>query len=121
LLNLSLSNKQDKLNNGKDVFLGGVSSTNVSTTSFTNITINSIAPYTLLHLNTSYYTTGRPNYGGITLSVAQLRYYHTEIITLQEYNDQYHFAIKYVNDTTLGVKYTGTQVANSCLSIHAIL
>ena len=121
MLNSSLSNKQDKLNNGKDVFLGGISSTNVSTTGYTNITISSIAPYTLLHICTAYYTTGRPNYGGITLSVAQLRNYHTEIIVLQEYNDQYRFAIKYVNDTTLGVKYTGTQVANSCLSIRGIL
>lgn len=123
-LNSSLSNKQDKLDNGKDILLGGASSTNISTSTFTNITIDSIAPYTLIHLNTSYYTAGRPNYGGITMSVAQLRHYSAEAFTVARFdnsNNYYRFSIKYVNDTTLAVMFIGTQSANNCLSIHAIL
>jgi len=120
-LNSSLSNKQDKLDNGIDILLGGAISTNISTSGYTNITIDSIAPYTLIHFNTSYYVAGRPNYGGITLSVAQIRNYRSEAFTVARVDNSYRFNIKYVNDTTLAVMVAGTQGANNCLSIHAIL
>ena len=105
----------------KWVKLGGACS--LSTSSFTNYTMSSIAPYFFIRINTSYSANGLPDYGGVTISVEELRRAVSEPIYIYTMHDvAYEFAIKYIDDTTITVKQTsGTSATTRCISIHGVL
>ena len=112
--------------NGADMIpkwqpLGGACSLNTS--SYTNYTISSISPYFFVRINTSYYSAGLPDYGGVTISVAQLRSANSEGIYVYSGLENWSVVIKYVNDTTLSIKQGGTAGSNAvrCFSIHGVL
>ena len=102
--------------------LGGVSASDISTSQYTTITLSeSIDNYELIRLNTSYYATGMPDYGGVTLSKDMLRASNNEPITVFRFDNSYRFNVKYISDTQLAVILSGQSSVNNCLSIHGIM
>lgn len=104
----------------KWVKLGGAASADLSTSGFTNITVSDLSKYILIRLNCSYYTSGLPDYGGATVSYSELKTATYEPITVYGGTVSYRFSVKYVNDTTLAIRATGTG-NNDCISVHGIL
>lgn len=108
---------------GKAVYIGGVTSNEVSTSSMTEVSINNISQYKLLRIFTSYYKqSDGPDYGGEVISVNLFKRFTTETIRINRFDNSYGFTIRYKNDTTVEISYpTGTPADTNCLQIWAIL
>lgn len=113
-----------KLNKSLNVYLGGWSTLEIGTTSRKRVTLNeSMNHFALLRLNTSYYTGGAPDYGGVTISPAWFTYHSDEPIIVAHFNGEYHFKVYWVNATTIGVSCVDSGSGNSthCLCVRGIL
>lgn len=115
-----------KLQTPKWTLLAGVKSSDLVGDGYNTVTLSeSIEHFSLLRINTSYYTNGISDYGGETISVSELKAIpSSEILLVSSFhtNLPFTFAVKYVNDTTVSVKlFNGTSANNKCLSIHGIL
>ena len=109
--------------NGKNVLLGGFKSTDIGTSGYKNVTLNSsILEHKLIRFNCSYYIFGAPDYGGTNISVKRFVEKHNqEGITVFSFDTASRFTIKYVNATTIAVIYTGTLSEHICMAVIAIL
>lgn len=121
----SIKQKIDEVDEigGKAVYIGGVDSTEVSTSSLTEITVNDISQYKLLRIFTSYYKqSDGPDYGGEVISVNLFKRLTTETLRVNRFDNSYGFTIRYKSNTKVEISYpTGTPAATNCLQIWAIL
>lgn len=116
--------KIKKLNKSLGTLLGGCSTSEIGTTSKTQITLNeSMEHFALLRFNISYYKTGAPDYGGTTISTAWFRNFIYEPLIIQHYNGDYRFSVYWVNATTINVSCVDTVGVSSthCLSVRGML
>lgn len=110
-----------KLQEPKWILLAGIKSSDLMADTYNNVTLaQNINSFSLLRISTSYYTSGLPDYGGITTSTLELKAFSAEYIVVTNALD-FYFTVKYVNDITLAVKFFGDASATKCLSIHGIL
>ena len=99
--------------------LGGAC--NLNTSGFTNYTISNINSYLFIRINISYYASGLPDYGGVTIPVAGFKSATSESYLIQRFNDAFRLEVRYVNDTTIAVHQAGgNSSANDCVSVHGV-
>lgn len=95
---------------------------NLNTSNATNYTISNIDSYVLIRINISYYTSGLPDYGGITIPIAELRAARSEPIEISRVDNIFYLQVVYTNDTTISVRQVGgNSDPTACFSVHGVL
>jgi len=123
MTNRELTNVVNNELSPKSELLCGIDSTGLTTDSYTNVTLNkSIKEFRLIRIFCSYYASGLPDWGGVTISTEYLREFKGyDIIIPNVVSDVFHFEIRYVNDTTIKVKLVGSSGVNNCFCVRAIM
>lgn len=116
----SFTNSWRPIAASKWAYLGSLDSSSMTANTYASFTVSDLFKYSLIRFNISYYATGLPDYGGITVPYQELAAAKSEPIMVQAFNSSGRFSVKFVNNETLSAVCTAP-AAHFYLVVHGVM